>query len=132
MNALGCAVPPWKGDGYCDDENNNDGCDYDGGDCCGDDVNTQYCSACQCLDHDFGDGDDECEDIKSTAWCENRKSKGKCSKPNVAYKCQKTCLNCACEDFKSTSWCENKMNQGKCSKNHIKQKCPLTCGVCTA
>merc|ERR1712165_384659 len=46
----GCGSPQWKGDGYCDDENNNDGCDYDGGDCCGDDVNTQYCSACQCLD----------------------------------------------------------------------------------
>lgn len=42
------------GDGYCDDDNNNDGCDYDGGDCCGDNVNTQYCTACQCLDPNFG------------------------------------------------------------------------------
>ena len=25
-------------------------CDYDGGDCCVDNVNTQYCSECQCLD----------------------------------------------------------------------------------
>merc|ERR1712038_471074 len=24
----GCGSPQWKGDGYCDDENNNDGCDY--------------------------------------------------------------------------------------------------------
>ena len=24
----------WIGDDYCDDENNNDACQYDGGDCC--------------------------------------------------------------------------------------------------
>jgi len=48
--ALGCAVPSWQGDNYCDDENNNAGCDYDGGDCCGDDVNTTYCNQCQCLE----------------------------------------------------------------------------------
>ena len=38
------------GDNYCDDENNNAGCNYDGGDCCGDDVNTTWCDDCQCLD----------------------------------------------------------------------------------
>ena len=38
-----CAVPNWKGDGWCDDENNVASCDFDGGDCCGDDVKTQYC-----------------------------------------------------------------------------------------
>ena len=37
------------GDGYCDDENNNAGCGFDGGDCCGSDVKTAYCSVCQCL-----------------------------------------------------------------------------------
>ena len=26
-----CGSPHWKGDGYCDDNNNNEGCDYDGG-----------------------------------------------------------------------------------------------------
>ena len=26
------------------------GCGWDGGDCCGDNVNTQYCSVCECLD----------------------------------------------------------------------------------
>ena len=25
----------WKGDSYCDDKNNNEACDWDGGDCCG-------------------------------------------------------------------------------------------------
>ena len=40
----------WLGDGYCDDINNNLECSYDGGDCCGPNVNTQYCSECLCLE----------------------------------------------------------------------------------
>ena len=40
----------WIGDAYCDDINNNMDCSYDGGDCCGCNVNTQYCSVCGCLD----------------------------------------------------------------------------------
>ena len=40
----------WISDGYCDDINNNLGCTYDGGDCCGSNVNTQYCTECQCLE----------------------------------------------------------------------------------
>ena len=47
---LGCTNPAWVGDGYCDDVTNNMECNYDGGDCCVDNVNTQYCSECQCLD----------------------------------------------------------------------------------
>ena len=37
------------GDGWCEDENNNAGCGFDGGDCCGPDVKTAYCSDCECL-----------------------------------------------------------------------------------
>ena len=36
--------------GYCDDVNNNLDCSYDGGDCCGSNVNTLFCSECQCLE----------------------------------------------------------------------------------
>ena len=39
-----------KGDDWCDDENNDLECEWDGGDCCGDNVNFQYCSDCLCLD----------------------------------------------------------------------------------
>ena len=46
---LGCVNPSWVGDGYCDDVTNNMECNYDGGDCCGDNVNIQYCSECQCI-----------------------------------------------------------------------------------
>merc|ERR1712012_193169 len=50
----GCTVPSWRGDDYCDDANNNEGCDYDGGDCCGSNVNKTYCQKCQCLDPNNG------------------------------------------------------------------------------
>ena len=47
-----CAVPVWAGDNFCDDENNNPECGFDGGDCCD---NTgegwdNYCSLCECLE----------------------------------------------------------------------------------
>ena len=50
----GCVNPGWVGDGYCDDTTNNMVCNYDGGDCCGSNINTQYCSECQCLDGNNG------------------------------------------------------------------------------
>lgn len=38
IGAAPCQTDGWKGDGFCDDENNVCGCDWDGGDCCFDDV----------------------------------------------------------------------------------------------
>merc|ERR1711979_145605 len=60
-NKCGAATAKYKGDGNCDDENNNCGCDYDGGDCCaktakGGKVKTQYCKDCKCLDPKVCDG----------------------------------------------------------------------------
>ena len=56
-----CGVPDYKGDGNCDDENNNKGCAYDGGDCCpktvaGGEVNKKYCDkvGCECSCCCFG------------------------------------------------------------------------------
>merc|ERR1712223_1911255 len=143
-----CGSPQWFGDNYCDDENNNEECGWDGGDCCGDNVNTQYCSACECLDPNGGGNsgttetptdppttEEPCENDKSDSWCENKKQKGKCYKASIANKCKKTCGVCGdplvCEDYKPTSWCENKKAKGKCSKNNIKWKCALTCEHCT-
>merc|ERR1719211_397131 len=56
-----CGSPQWFDDDICDDDNNNEECGWDGGDCCGDNVNTQYCSACECLDPNGG-GDNETTD----------------------------------------------------------------------
>ena len=48
--ASGVCNQGWIGDGYCDDVNNNEACFFDLGDCCGSNVNTQYCTECQCLE----------------------------------------------------------------------------------
>ena len=37
------------GNGYCDDDNNNKECKYDGGDCCGYCISTEFCTICECL-----------------------------------------------------------------------------------
>ena len=47
----GCGYPG-VGDGVCDDDNNIQACGWDGGDCCRNDVDTSFCSACACLDPD--------------------------------------------------------------------------------
>ena len=50
---LDCPDPRLKANGVCDDETNNEVCEYDGGDCCGSNVVTTSCSACQCLDPNY-------------------------------------------------------------------------------
>ena len=52
-----CGLPEYKGDGNCDDENNNAGCWYDGGNCCpetvqGGKVKTKYCTKVSCEGHE--------------------------------------------------------------------------------
>ena len=43
-----CPHPHWIGDSFCDEKTNVADCDYDGGDCCGYNVNTDFCSDCNC------------------------------------------------------------------------------------
>ena len=45
-------TPSWKGDKWCDDANNNCGCAWDGGDCCGtgNTYKAPYCTECKCKD----------------------------------------------------------------------------------
>ena len=47
MNGGGRNV--WISDGLCDDINNNELCQFDGGDCCGVDVIRKFCLHCECL-----------------------------------------------------------------------------------
>ena len=46
---IGCVDSQKVGDGYCDDETNIAECSYDGGDCCGLNVNRKFCRTCKCL-----------------------------------------------------------------------------------
>ena len=48
-NHLGCMDFHKVGDGVCNDETNHMECNYDGGDCCGDNVNVEHCKKCLCL-----------------------------------------------------------------------------------
>ena len=41
-------VKGWLGNGFCDDQLNKAECNFDGGDCCGSDVNTDFCENCEC------------------------------------------------------------------------------------
>ena len=38
----------WLSDGFCDDANNIEECNYDGGDCCGINVQKNFCVNCSC------------------------------------------------------------------------------------
>ena len=51
--AASCGSAEYKGDGNCDDNNNNKGCEFDGGDCCdksvkGGKVKKDYCKEVGC------------------------------------------------------------------------------------
>ena len=91
--------PYYIGDGNCDDFMNNEGCSYDGGDCCGPNVNTQYCTECICYtDMDcvvslalIGNG--FCNDEANTAGCSY--DGGDCCR-----ECINTdlCTECICQD----------------------------------
>ena len=45
---LDCVFGELVGNGYCNDEANDAGCNYDGGDCCGTCANTESCLTCLC------------------------------------------------------------------------------------
>ena len=47
-----CGSPKWATDKWCDDENNNVGCNWDGGACCNNNfINWDlYCKDCECLE----------------------------------------------------------------------------------
>ena len=48
-SSLDCHQLHLLGDGYCHDETNNADCSFDGGDCCGSCINTDYCTTCSCI-----------------------------------------------------------------------------------
>merc|ERR1712110_1152961 len=78
-----CKFANYKGDGNCDDENNNCGCAYDGGDCCpksvkGGVINKKYCKACKCLDPK-NQGTNNC---KGSCKFANYKGDGNCDDEN--------------------------------------------------
>ena len=53
LNADNGGASSWIGDGFCDDMNNNEACDYDDGDCCGLSPRKNFCIDCICKGKSF-------------------------------------------------------------------------------
>merc|ERR1711939_874182 len=102
-----CTVPKYIGDGNCDDENNNCGCKYDGGDCCGKNVKKAYCKECKCKDPNYK----EDKNCKGKCGLEKYKGDGNCDDENN---------NCGCE-FDGGDCCAGSVKGGKVLTAYCKQ-----------
>jgi len=89
----GCGSPQWATDEWCDDENNNADCNYDGGACCSNTFGgwDTYCTDCECKDPN---NVEDCVDIWKTKKCQRKKNKNKCNRKKVKKNCNKTCEVC--------------------------------------
>merc|ERR1712178_169168 len=133
-----CIFPNFKGDGICDDENNNAGCNWDNGDCCGLNGNPKQrdlCKVCKCLDCTYKAEKDECsgnvikkscgntyigdgicDDINNNAGC--NWDNGDCCGNKKIYKAP-FCTECKCKDCKAkVKKCPK--DTGKCWKPNWK------------
>lgn len=94
-------------DGFCNDENNSDECDWDGGDCCGASIVKSECLECNCLDPDLApyyncdgtcaspawQGDGFCDDENNACQC-NWDGGDCCGSTNENI----YCTECECKD----------------------------------
>merc|ERR1712032_134646 len=113
-----CAAAKYVGDGNCDDNNNNCGCDWDAGDCCGA-KGFDFCKECKCKDCNYKAEGDACvAEMKKT--CGKPAWKGDCCGANN----YKYCKKCACRDCtfasKSDAWkgdgvCDDENNNAGCN-----------------
>ena len=91
----GCEIPGYHGDNYCNDENNNEACFFDGGDCCGSNVNTLFCTECLCLEEGGCNqswiADGYCDDVNNNLDCTY--DGGDCCGSNVN---TQYCTQCIC------------------------------------
>ena len=106
-----CPYHTLIGDGDCNDESNNEECNYDGGDCCGSCIVTNLCSECSCLGNVTGNGetsrsigDGICNDETNTLEC-NFDGNDCCRHPTIT----EFCVNCTCIDGELKNWYLNKL-----------------------
>ena len=123
-----CEFPKFQGDNFCDDENNTEECEYDGGDCCKNNMIgwNQHCSKCECIDPNIMYPD--CIDNWQTDFCKQRKEQGKCKSTKVARNCKDTCGFCGCIDIWPAKKC--KKNKEKCDTANVAELCKETCNLC--
>merc|ERR1712159_894019 len=96
-----CGLKNFAADGNCDDENNNCGCNWDNGDCCGKNGNQHqygYCKMCKCLDPS-GTTVPTTKGKTTTAATTDPNCNGVCGAPNFKgdKRCDDNNNNCACD-----------------------------------
>ena len=76
MISIDCSNGTLLANGVCNDETNYAECNFDGGDCCGSCINTDYCTNCSCIANYTGNevsnpllGNGYCNDVYDTAEC---------------------------------------------------------------
>ena len=89
---------PLVGDGKCQDELNNENCNYDGGDCCGTCVITDYCKECQCFAGNSGNG-------LSLLYIDNGICNDETNKQECNYDGGDCCLSCINTEYCSECKC---------------------------
>merc|ERR1712161_186732 len=89
----GCGSPSWANDKWCDDENNNADCNWDGGACCFNEAQgwDNYCTDCECIEckPSGWHGDNYCDDSLNTGNC--KYDGGDCCGDNVDCTYSKDC-----------------------------------------
>ena len=92
----GCQSPGPVNNGYCEDHVNNAECNYDGGDCCGPNVQTSKCADCIC----YSQHCDGPQELISDGYCNDETNNADCNFDggDCCGGCVNTdnCLNCVC------------------------------------
>merc|ERR1712110_157944 len=96
-----CGKPDHTTDVFCDDENNNAGCEWDGGACCNrlatdNSFNkwNAFCKDCECIDPSARESPVICEDEHTAKKCKKCKGKKCKSSADCKKNCKKTCKLC--------------------------------------
>ena len=83
------------GNNWCDDETNNENCNFDGGDCCGLYVQTNYCKECLCHENCT-----ESYELVANGQCNDETNNADCSFDggDCCGSCKNTdyCIECMC------------------------------------
>jgi len=135
----GCGTPSWANDKWCDDENNNADCNWDGGACCFNEAQgwDDYCEDCKCKECTPAGwhGDNYCDDNLNT---DNCKWDGGdcCGDVNTNYCNDCTCLDpafstttttttttttpppmtgCGTPHWAKDQWCDDENNNADCN-----------------
>jgi hypothetical protein len=133
------ALPRNLGDGFCDDEANNEECEFDKGDCCLLDAKSKdYCDECICKERKEPEtceisprilGDSVCDDEANNEACEF--DKGDCCLSDTESK--KYCEECMCKERKEQETCEVSpriLGDGVCDDRANIEACEFDKGDC--